>query len=114
MEGSVASRSSFSRTWVGLSAPNGLHGIHLDDASIDRLGAQGIGIAHRPASNARLASGICPVDRLEAAGCPVGLGVDGAAANDAGGMIDEMRLSLYLARLPDGRADACLPADVLL
>jgi len=89
------------------------HGIHLDQTSINRLGAHGVGIAHCPAANARLASGIAPVDRLEAAGCPVGLGVDGAAANDAGSMVAQMRLSLYLARLREGRADACLPQDVL-
>lgn len=83
------------RTWLG-------HGIHFSDAEIARLGAAGTGVAHCPTSNMRLASGAARVLELEAAGVPVGLGVDGSASNDASNMILEARQALYLQRLRYG------------
>lgn len=78
------------------------HAIHLNDAAIKRLGSTGTGIAHCPSSNARLGAGIAPVRPLLEAGSPVGLGVDGAASNEHGGLGDELRQSLLLARLRSG------------
>lgn len=78
------------------------HGVHLDDAAIARLGATGTGIAHCPSSNARLGAGTAPVTDLLAAGVPVGLGVDGAASQEAGHLGAELRQSLYAARLRGG------------
>ena len=89
------------------------HGIHISPPEIARLGASGTGVAHCPSSNARLAAGLCPVTDLEAAGCPVGLGVDGVASNEVGGLFPELRQALYTARIRAGRADAFLPADAL-
>ncbi|RZU63096.1 8-oxoguanine deaminase [Zhihengliuella halotolerans] len=83
------------RTWLG-------HGIHFDDAEIARLGAAGTAVAHCPTSNMRLASGTARVLDLEAAGVPVGLGVDGSASNDASNMILEARQAVYLQRLRYG------------
>ena len=60
------------------------HCVHLDDAEVARFGATGTGVAHCPSSNARLGAGIAPVAALTRAGAPVGLGVDGAASNEAG------------------------------
>jgi len=78
------------------------HGIHFNTDEIQRLGAAGTGICHCPTSNMMLASGIAPVRELEAAGCPVGLGVDGSASNDGSNMIQEVRQALYLQRLKYG------------
>ncbi|HHJ1299987.1 8-oxoguanine deaminase [Pseudomonas sp. P1B16] len=83
------------RTWLA-------HGIHFNADEIARLGAAGTGICHCPSSNMRLASGICPTVDLEAAGAPLGLGVDGSASNDASNMILEARQALYLQRLRYG------------
>lgn len=80
------------KTWLA-------HGIHFNDDEITRLGAAGTGICHCPTSNMMLASGMAPVRQLEAAGSPVGLGVDGSASNDGSNMIQEVRQSLYLQRL---------------
>ncbi|HCH24409.1 MAG TPA: 8-oxoguanine deaminase [Oceanospirillaceae bacterium] len=80
------------KTWLA-------HGIHFNDDEIARLGAAGTGICHCPTSNMMLASGMAPVRQLEAAGSPVGLGVDGSASNDGSNMIQEVRQALYLQRL---------------
>ncbi|MDE0833470.1 MAG: 8-oxoguanine deaminase [Acidimicrobiales bacterium] len=89
------------------------HGIHIDDDEMARLGSAGTGVAHCPSSNARLAAGMCRVTDLRAAGCPVGLGVDGVASNEVGGLFAEMRQALYTARLRELRPDALMPADVV-
>jgi cytosine/adenosine deaminase-related metal-dependent hydrolase len=78
------------------------HGIHFNDAEIARLGASGTGVAHCPSSNARLGAGIARVADLRAAGSPVGLGVDGAASNEAGSLIEELRHALLFARARGG------------
>ena len=83
------------QTWLA-------HGIHFNTDEIQRLGAAGAGICHCPTSNMMLASGIAPVQELEAAGCPVGIGVDGSASNDGSNMIQEVRQALYLQRLKYG------------
>lgn len=79
------------------------HGIHLDDADIALFGERGIGVAHCPSSNARLAAGTCRVVDLDAAGAPVGLGM---AGNEVGGLFGEMRQALYAGRLRAGRPEA--------
>ncbi|MFN3768864.1 MAG: 8-oxoguanine deaminase [Ectopseudomonas guguanensis] len=93
------------RTWLA-------HGIHFNAGEIARLGAAGTGICHCPSSNMRLASGICPSVELEAAGAPLGLGVDGSASNDASNMILEARQALYIQRLRYG-AEQITPQRVL-
>lgn len=93
------------RTWLA-------HGIHFNPDEITRLGAAGTGICHCPSSNMRLASGICPSVELEAAGAPLGLGVDGSASNDTSNMILEARQALYIQRLRYG-AEQITPQRVL-
>ena len=78
------------------------HGIHFDDAEVKRLGAAGVGVAHCPSSNARLGAGIARAADLRRAGSPVGLGVDGAASNEAGSILEECRHALLFARARGG------------
>ncbi|GAB3270533.1 amidohydrolase family protein [Arthrobacter pigmenti] len=87
------------RTWLA-------HGVHFNDEEIGRLGAAGVGIAHCPTSNMRLASGICRAVELEEAGAAVGLGVDGSASNDGSNLILEARQALYVQRLRYGAEQA--------
>ncbi len=89
------------------------HGIHFDDAEVLRLAETGTGIAHCPSSNCRLGSGIARVVDLTRAGAPVGLGVDGVASNEIGGLFPEMRMALFLARQRDLSSTTFLPADAL-
>ena len=78
------------------------HGIHFTPEEIERLGAAGTGICHCPSSNMVLASGICPVHDLQAAGARVGLGVDGSASNDCSNLMQEVRQALLIGRLRYG------------
>jgi len=80
------------------------HAVHLSDAAVARFGATGTGVAHCPSSNARLGAGIARVPDLLTAGAPVGLGVDGAASQEAGQLGAELRQALYAARLRGGPA----------
>ena len=78
------------------------HGIHFDADEIARLARAQVGVSSCSHSNMILGSGICPVCTMEAAGVPVGLGVDGSASNDAGSMIAEVRQAFLLQRLVNG------------
>jgi cytosine/adenosine deaminase-related metal-dependent hydrolase len=78
------------------------HCVHLDEDECRRMGQTGTGVAHCPTSNGRLGAGIAPVPSLLRAGVPVGLGVDGAASNECGELVDELRSALVLARASAG------------
>lgn len=74
------------------------HGVHLSTSDIAKLAATGTGVAHCPSSNARLGAGTAPIPELLAAGVPVGMGVDGVASNEHGGLGGELRQALLMAR----------------
>ena len=78
------------------------HCCHLDEAEVRRFGETGTGVAHCPTSNGRLGAGIAPVRGLVAAGGPVGLGADGAASNEGGELVDELRAATVMARSVGG------------
>ena len=78
------------------------HGVHLDDHAVSRLAATGTGVAHCPSSNARLGAGICRTRSLLDAGVPVGLGVDGAASQEAGSLVGEVKAAPLFARAVGG------------
>ncbi|MFL9610105.1 TRZ/ATZ family hydrolase [Methylobacillus sp. Pita2] len=85
---------------LGLLGPNlvAAHGVHLSEAEIISLAAHGCYIAHCPASNLKLASGIAHVDALLKKGVNVAIGTDGAASNNRQDMFAEMRLAALLAK----------------
>jgi 8-oxoguanine deaminase len=75
------------------------HGIHFNDSEVHRLGRHRVGVCHCPTSNMVLASGQCRTKELEAAGSPVGLGVDGSASNDNSNLMEGVRHALMINRL---------------
>ncbi|XP_067616638.1 guanine deaminase isoform X1 [Eurosta solidaginis] len=57
------------------------HGVHLEDAEIELLRKRGTSVAHCPASNTMLSSGLCDVVRLIKNGVKVGIGTDVSGGN---------------------------------
>jgi 8-oxoguanine deaminase len=94
------------RTWLA-------HGVHFTAEDCTKLGKHGVGICHCPTSNAVLASGFCKTRALEAAGAPVGLGVDGSASNDSSNMMEAVRHALMVNRLHYQSAEAVTHLDAL-
>jgi guanine deaminase len=70
------------------------HAIHLSDRELARLVETGTRVAHCPASNLFLASGIMPLARYLEAGLGVGLGSDVAGGPDAS-LFSVMRVGAY-------------------
>ncbi len=78
------------------------HAVHMKDADVKRMGSTGTGVAHCPSSNARLGAGTARACDLRDAGVRLGLGVDGAASNEASSLLEEVRHALLFARAGGG------------
>jgi 5-methylthioadenosine/S-adenosylhomocysteine deaminase len=89
---------------LGLLGPRTVlaHGVHLLDDEIDTLVRTGTSIAHCPASNLKLASGIARVPELLGAGVGLGLGTDGAATSNDLDMFTAMRLAALVHKGTSG------------
>ena len=74
------------------------HGVWLSDAEIALLAQRGVGIAHNPISNMKLASGAAPVEKLLAAGVALGLVTDGDKETNNLYMFEEMKTASLLAK----------------
>lgn len=90
------------------------HSVHLSDDDIALYASFGVGVAHCPGSNAKLASGIARVPEMLAAGVSVGLGTDGPASNDDLDLFEEARLAGLFARVSKMDATALGAAQALL
>lgn len=78
------------------------HCVYLDEGEIRSLQHAGVGIAHNPTSNLKLASGFAPVARMMHLGCNVGIGTDGSASNNDLDMFEEIRLANLIAKASTG------------
>jgi 5-methylthioadenosine/S-adenosylhomocysteine deaminase len=74
------------------------HCIHIDEGEMRTLLHAGVGVAHNPSSNLKLASGFAPVKRMLELGLNVGIGTDGPASNNDLDMFEEVRLAAFVAK----------------
>ena len=66
------------------------HDVFATSDEIDIFKSKGVGVAHNPQSNMKLASGVAPVPEMLSKDVAVGLGTDGAASNNDLNMWEEM------------------------
>jgi len=90
-----------------------VHAVHVTPGEIERMASAGVGIAHCPRSNLKLASGIAPVAEFLAAGMTVGIGTDGAASNNVLDVLSELRTAALLAKVASADASALTAMDAL-
>jgi 5-methylthioadenosine/S-adenosylhomocysteine deaminase len=89
------------------------HCVHVDEGEVRTLHEMGAGVAHNPASNLKLGSGVAPVAKMLELGVNVGIGTDGPASNNDLDMFEETRLAALLAKGISGDPTA-LPARTAL
>lgn len=85
------------------------HSTMLDAEDIRIVAENGVGVAHCPHTIIRLGYRIAPIGAMRDAGVRLGIGVDGAASNDTGCMIGDVRLAMMLHRVGH-RPDADPPS----
>jgi 5-methylthioadenosine/S-adenosylhomocysteine deaminase len=86
--------------WNGRSLA--AHAVWLDAPDMQVLRARGVGLAHNPESNMKLASGVAAVPEWLAQGLRAGLGTDGAASNNDLDMFEAMRAAALLHKVSSG------------
>jgi 5-methylthioadenosine/S-adenosylhomocysteine deaminase len=93
---------------LGMLVPRlqAIHLTQLDDADLERLVAGGVRAVHCPQSNLKLGSGVADIVRMRAHGLLVGLGTDGAAANNSLDLFAEARVAALLAKARSGDPSA--------
>ncbi|MFB6203682.1 MAG: amidohydrolase [Candidatus Nanohaloarchaea archaeon] len=87
---------------LGLLGPDvvAAHGVWLTEEDMDILEERGVGIAHNPAANLKLGSGIAEIDELGGR-LQVGIGTDGPASNNSLDMLEEGKIASLLQKLDD-------------
>jgi 5-methylthioadenosine/S-adenosylhomocysteine deaminase len=91
------------------------HAVHLTDSDLDLIEdrfERSRGLAHCPASNMKLASGVARVPEILARGIALGLGTDGPASSNDLDLFLAMRLSGMLHALTSGPGS--VPARALV
>jgi 5-methylthioadenosine/S-adenosylhomocysteine deaminase len=83
--------------WNGRSLA--AHAVWLDASDMQILHDRGVGLAHNPESNMKLASGVAAVPQWIASGLKAGLGTDGAASNNDLDMFEAMRTAAFLHKV---------------
>jgi guanine deaminase len=77
----------------------GAHCVWLDQDDIKLMADRGARVAHNPAANLRLGSGIAPIGALRDHGVVVGIGTDGSACSDNQNMFEAMRTASFISRI---------------
>lgn len=86
------------------------HSVWLTSDEVDIYKQRGVGSAHCPTSNMKLASGVAPIPTMLRKDVAVGLGTDGAASNNDLNMWEEMDLAAKLHKVSSNDPKT-LPAE---
>jgi 5-methylthioadenosine/S-adenosylhomocysteine deaminase len=97
--------------WTGKSV--GAHAVWLNDEDLAILAKRGVGLAHNPASNMKLASGVAAVQKWIDHGIHAGLGTDGAASNNDLDMFEAIRQACFLQKVTSKDPQA-MPASLAI
>lgn len=89
------------------------HCIWAEPEDIELFAKTGATVAHCPASNLKLGSGICQIKKFLEKGVNVGIGTDSAASNNGLDIMREMYLAALLPKGVSGQAD-CVSAKEIL
>jgi 5-methylthioadenosine/S-adenosylhomocysteine deaminase len=90
-----------------------IHAVRADAPDIAAIARHRCGVAHCPASNAKLAHGIAPLTDLLDAGVDVGLGSDSMASNNRMDILGEGRLAQLQQRARTRRPDVLSAVRIL-
>ena len=91
----------------------GYHCVWFEDADFEIYKKKKLTAVTNPASNLKLASGICPTKRFVDEGISMAIGTDGPASNNCLDMFREMFLTSALAKVREMDAE-CVSADEIL
>lgn len=89
------------------------HCVHLSGDDFAIMKEKGVSVASCPASNLKLASGICDVKTLFDYGINVGLGTDSVASNNSLNMIEEMKLFALLQKVRQNDPAIITPREAI-
>jgi 5-methylthioadenosine/S-adenosylhomocysteine deaminase len=91
----------------------GYHCVWMDEKDLQIFKDRNLTVVTNPASNAKLASGIAPIQKMLDMGINIAIGTDGAASNNCLDMFREMFLTTALAKLREMDASAVDAKQVL-
>lgn len=75
------------------------HSVHLTDNDIDLYAKYGVGVAHNPECNMKLASGVAQVPKFLEKNIKVGIGTDGVASNNNLDLFQDLRTAAFVHKL---------------
>jgi len=75
------------------------HCVWLDEDDIGRFADEGVMVAHNPAANMKLGSGLAEIRAIVQRGIIVGIGADGSRSSDNQNMFEAMRLASFTSRV---------------
>ncbi len=100
---------------IGMLNPRlmAVHMTQVSDHEIELLAQRGVHVLHCPESNLKLASGFCPVHKLQTAGVNITIATDGAASNNDLDLLGEAQTASFLAKGLSANPRALPVADAL-
>ena len=89
------------------------HCVWVEDEDRDILSEKGVTVATNPASNLKLASGVCNVKALMDKGVRVAIGTDSVASNNNLSMFEEMKTMSLLAKVASNDPTVLTPKEAI-